>query len=374
MKSIKTGRFTLAVLLIALGFTILLQKFIGYNIVKLFSMLWPSVIMLFGLEIIINDLKAKNQENISVKLDIISTSLVIAIVSSIAMASTTIQKFDNVKEYARIRHKYEKSVSNNMVLKRNKKIILNDSYSDIIVKKSNDDEVKVYVSGTYKYDDINNEKKATNNILKINEDGNITEITSTIDKKAKGNYINDMNIEDVRYILIVPKNVDIEIKSDYSAIEIEDVENTITINSNYSDMRLEDIIGDINLKVNYGYVKAENIVGNINIHSQYCENDIESSFGNIYISSNGGSTSLKLEEAIDKDIEIYCDYSDVNIELPNKQKGKFNIVTTYGTIYDNIGFNIIESASSSSINETRQNLKPLFNVRVNNGNITLKTN
>ncbi|AFS77938.1 putative membrane protein [Gottschalkia acidurici 9a] len=374
MKSIKTGRFTLAVLLMALGFTILLQKFIGYNIVKLFSMLWPSIIMLFGLEIIINNLKAKNQEDINVKLDIISTSLVVAIVSSIAMTSTTIQRFDNVKEHARIRHKYEKSVSNNMVLKGNKKIILNDSYSDIIVKKSNDDEVKVYVSGTYKYDDIDKEKKATNNILKINEDGNITEITSTIEKKAKGNYINDMNIEDVRYILIVPKNVDIEIKSDYSAIEIEDVENSITISSNYSDIRLEDINGDIDLKVNYGYVKAENIVGNINIHSQYCENNIESSFGNIYISSNGGSTSLKLEKAIDKDVEIYCDYSDVNIELPSKQKGKFNIVTTYGTIYDNIGFNIIESASSSSINETRQNLKPLFNVRVNNGNITLKTN
>ena len=75
----------------------------------------------------------------------------------------------------------------------------------------------------------------------------------------------------------------------------------------------------------------------------------------------------------ENNIDIHCLYGDVSMKFSDNQTGKFNIVATYGNIYDEIGFDIIESASTSSINEVRKSLGPVINVRTNNGDVKIET-
>ena len=49
-------------------------------------------------------------------------------------------------------------------------------------------------------------------------------------------------------------------------------------------------------------------------------------------------------------------------------------MANYGNIYDELNFDIIESASNSSINETIGKLNPKINIRVSKGNIRIKSN
>ncbi len=76
----------------------------------------------------------------------------------------------------------------------------------------------------------------------------------------------------------------------------------------------------------------------------------------------------------DIDLEVRNKHGNVLLALPREQAGKFNIIATYGRIYDGLEFNLIESVSKVRINEFRKSMKPEFSIRVNDGDVILETN
>lgn len=109
-----------------------------------------------------------------------------------------------------------------------------------------------------------------------------------------------------------------------------------------------------------------------NINSEEIKYLVELPEGvNIDIISEYGDIMVR---EITGDIDIESEYGDVTLRLPKDPSGKFNIVATYGDIDDEVGFDIMESASTNSINETRKALSPVLNIRVENGDVILETN
>jgi len=81
MKKKKLGVITLAITLISLGVLLLLNNFADIDIFKVFSIIWPCIIILFGLEmIIVRQLYKSRNEDVNVSIDTISVILLIIII------------------------------------------------------------------------------------------------------------------------------------------------------------------------------------------------------------------------------------------------------------------------------------------------------
>jgi len=81
MNRKKIGTITLAITLIALGSLLLARNFIDVDTRLLLSILWPSIIIIFGIELIITKtLFAKEESKDNVKIDGLSITFLIFIV------------------------------------------------------------------------------------------------------------------------------------------------------------------------------------------------------------------------------------------------------------------------------------------------------
>lgn len=342
MKEIKIGRITLSFMFIALGIAMLLEKFIDYRIMDAIVVFWPVIIVFFGLEIIYSYFYIKLDNNRDKKIDILSTSIILMFVAILGLS--------NISK-THIKFRYSDDISEEVKLKDAKKIIIDDSNIDIVIKRSKDENCNIRLEGSYKHNNKEDYKNKTKFIKQDNK-GQAIRISRSVDIRNRN--IKKIITRDMKYSIEVPSGIEVELISNYGNIDIEDIKSNISIVSNYGDVKLEDIVGNMSIENSYGDLIGEDINGSI------------------FIKSNNGDISIKSSKIKDKNLDIYCDFGDILLELPKQQTGKFNMITTYGNIYDELGFDIIESASSRGINQTRKTLKPNFNIRINNGDIILK--
>lgn len=318
----------------------LLEKFIDYRVKDAIFVFWPVIIVFFGLEIIYSYFYIKSDEDMDKKIDILSVSIILIIV--IVLGTKNISK-------TIVQYKYNDIISEEVKLKHVKKVIIDDSDVDIVIRKSDDEDCKIKLEGSYKH---NKREDYRNKFIKQDDRGQVIIISSNVDFKNKS--INRIRTKNMKYLIEVPRGIELELVSNYADIDIEDIKNNVSIISNYGDVKLDDIVGNVNIENSYGDFTGEDI------------------HGSMFIKSNNGDISVESSKIRDKNIDIYCDFGDITMKVPKEQTGKFNMITNYGSIYDELGFDIIESASTSSINQTRKILEPNFNIRVNNGDIILK--
>lgn len=337
----KIGRITLSFIFISLGVMLLLEKISNYRIINTISVFWPAVIVFLGIEIIYSNLYMKKDKEIKRTVDIISVIIIFILVLILGLGD--ISKID--RQYT-----YSDDISEELILDDIEKIIINDSNIDIIISRSEDGNSKIRLEGVYKYNKREDRKEQKEYIRQDNK-GRVAKISR--DKDINRNF-NKVRKRDMRYLIEIPNGIEVELISNYGDIDIENIKNKISIISSYGDIKLEDIEGNINIENSYGDFKAENINGSI------------------FVKSNNGDISIESSNIKEKSVDVYCDFGDVKLALPKGQIGKFNMITTYGDIHDELKFDIIESVSTKSINQIRKTLRPNFNIRVNNGDIILK--
>lgn len=279
MKDIKIGRITLAVTFILLGIVIFLEKFLHYRLIDLLSMFWPFLIIIFGLEIIYRIVVIKEKEEIKIKIDWVSTNIVILFVIIIGGTTTIGRCHPQMKEMMNNQYRYSENISEQVVLDKSKKLIIDESNIDIVINKSNYKNIKIILESIYKHNGNEEENFGEKlKLINVEDNGETTTISRFLKKKRKSR---EMNIENKRYLIYLPSGIDLEVRNKH---------------------------------------------------------------GNVLLA------------------------------LPREQAGKFNIVATYGRIYDGLEFNVIESASKVRINEFRKTMKPEYSIRVNNGDVILETN
>lgn len=78
-KTKRVGLFSMGLVLIILGITILLSQFTRIDIIGLSLKLWPMVLILLGLEVLWMNYRNNSDENIRIKFDLASIFIVILI-------------------------------------------------------------------------------------------------------------------------------------------------------------------------------------------------------------------------------------------------------------------------------------------------------
>lgn len=374
MKYLKTGRVTLAILFIALGFVIFFRNIIGYSLIKFCPIIWPFILIVFGIEIIVNNYKSIKDESSKLKIDLPSIMMISVILGIMAITPLTMDLKKVGRNYFEHDYKHKEVIFQDKVLKKNKKLIIDDNYSDIIINESKDENINLTVETTYRYNDKKVNKLNEKKLIQIIEERDFVKITTKNPQDFNNSNLYKQMPKRNKYTLWIPSNMMVEIINSYGNVKLKDIKNNVNIVSNYASISLEDIKGSIILNTFCGKLNIEDIDGDLNIQSKYCKTNIKNVIGELYISSKGGNINYKTDEIIDKNIEIYCDYGNINMELDEDQEGKFNIITNYGNIYDELNFEVIESASNSSINETIGKLDPKINIRVSKGNMSIKSN
>ncbi len=299
LKNIKIGKITLSFIFISLGIMMFLDKFSHYRLMDSLSILWPVVILSFGLEIIYMTFSKKAEYEQKIELGVTSTLLISLFVIVVAIITTTqTSQYPNIKKAinTRLQYKYKDDISEEIILNKCRKLVIDDSNVDIIINKSDNEKIKIKLEGFYRHND---EKNIKSNFKFLNVDEYMSTSRVSRNIKNQDNSIKKRKLEALKYLVYLPKDIDIEVINRY------------------------------------------------------------------------GDVLLDLDDN-DNNIDINCLYGDVSMKFSDNQTGKFNIVATYGNIYDELGFDIIESASTSSINEVRKSLKPVINVRTNNGDVKIR--
>lgn len=165
MKNIKIGRLTLAITFILLGIVIFLEKFLHYRLVDLLSMFWPFIIIIFGLEIIYRIAVTKEKKELEIKLDLISTSVIISLVIIIGATITVNRYYPDMKKIMNNQYKYKENISEELVLEKKEKLIIDESNIDIVINKSNYKDIKIILESMYKHN--GNEKENRDHKLKL---------------------------------------------------------------------------------------------------------------------------------------------------------------------------------------------------------------
>ena len=342
MKELKIGRITLSFIFISLGIILLLEKILNHRIVDMISTFWPIIVVFFGLEIIYTYFYIKNDKQTDKKIDILSLSIISTFV--LILGTNNITKMNTP-------YRYSENISEEIKLEMIKKIIIKDSNIDIMIKQSENKHSKIKLEGIYKH---NKRKDLKNKTNFIKQDSKDQTISITRDDDIINRNIKKTIKKDMKYLIEIPRGVEIELVSSYGDIDIDDINNNINIVNSFGDIKLEDIVGNVNIENSYGDFEGADIKGIL------------------FIKSNNGNIAIESSQERQDNMDVYCDFGDVKMVFPRQQKGKFNIITTYGHIHDELKFDIIESASTKAINQTRKNIKPNFNIRVNNGDIILK--
>ena len=298
LKNIKIGKITLSFIFISLGIVMFLDKFSHYKLIDSLSMLWPTIIIVFGVEVIYRAFSKKRDKDQKTEVGILSTLFIVLFVITTFSLTILTPQYPSIKKAinSRLQYKHKDDISEEVILNKNKKLVINDSNVDIIINKSDEKDIKINLDGVYRH---NQERGFRKDFKFINVDNNMGIVKVSKNIKNRHENIKKIKIEELKYSVSLPKDIDIEIINQY------------------------------------------------------------------------GDVFLDLKEN-NNNVDINCLSGDVYIKLSDNSIGKFNIVATYGNIYDELGFTIIESASTSSINEIRKSLKPYINVRTNNGDVIIR--
>lgn len=351
MKNIKIGRITLAFTFIAFGIIIFLGKITSFNSMDLLFKTWPIIIIALGLEIIFSTSSKDENYKRSNNLDILSISVIIILLVILGSLNLSLKLsgLNSFSKFTNINNNYNRVVLEEMIIDESEKLIIEESHMDVDIIKSEDSNIKFKLED----EERNNRdvKKDYKNLLEVTQVEGGTKLTRKA-KEKKAPFMKT-NINGMKYIVELPIDIDIEIISKSGDITISDTEGDVTIKSDASDMDFENIKGDIYILNASGDFYGKNLVGNIDV-----------------VFKNG---DVNLDSPFIKNVDIQTDNGDIYLKLLKDQTGKFNIVSTYGDIYDELGFSVIKSASTDSINELRKTGNPVFNVRTNNGDITIET-
>ncbi|KNF07498.1 hypothetical protein CLPU_16c00540 [Gottschalkia purinilytica] len=423
MKTSKIGRITLAITLIFLGIVLLLKNFIKIDIFNVLSIMWPCIIILFGLEIIITKLVYERKEiDVKTKIDVISVIILSMVVFILAITSfvrtiyldeigsSDFKSF--VKRVTRTNYKYSQDIEDTFTISSEGKneLKVDDYYGDVSIVKGEGNEVKVEAKITYKYDDNKYGQKTVKDFLKVRENGDSIEINTSDVKDYFNRLSSDVFIEKMEYRVTLPNNLLLDLDQKYGKTNLENIEKPIDVDSNYSNMTLKNITGKLDIESGYSDISIDSVNGDVEIEDKYSEIDIKNVSGNlkadkkygdmslekinnnldivseyanidikesnksVYIKSKYGDIKYMVANPIQEKLEIYSQYGDTDISIPANQEGNFNIINEHGEIENQLGLKVEDKMNKQIVRQTKGSGEVRININTKNENVRLNSN
>jgi DUF4097 and DUF4098 domain-containing protein YvlB len=276
---IRIGRFTAALVLVAVGSLLLVDQLLDTSFLALLFQWWPLVLISLGAEYLILGAKHRQGDK-PLKLDVggvFFALLISVIVVVVTQNSTSFQflknmKLDNIADFAssigESGHKFEKDVIRIPLASGTQTITISDLNGSIVLRSGSAGAVEVQT--TVFVDKVNEERAK-----EIAERSRVT-FTEGTDLKIealseKYDAFGISNTPRMNLIVTVPKEskTNIRVTTRNGKIEASDLilHRDLRLNSTNGSITLTDLEGDVFAETTNGRVSAESIQGNAELRS-----------------------------------------------------------------------------------------------------------
>lgn len=381
MKTRKVGKITLALSLIALGILLLVSNFIELDVMKLLSIYWPSVIIIFGMELIVSKfIVDRKEDNTKVGIDGISFTVLLVIVfislfiTGVNRIATNIEIFpDIITQY-----KYETDFDKSFTIDGEGKdgILIENTFGEVEINTHEENTIKVSAEISIKHNDMELAENIVEDIIDINEDYG----SKVYIKSEHYRFLQDRSkIKEIRvkYLVTVPQRFDADIINAFGPVTVDGIQEKVAITNKHGDVSAKNIGNGIKIENGFGRVEISDIKGNkeviiVNQHGDVtaknieCDIKIDNGHGKVDIFNVKGHAEVRNKFQRVKAIEV-----DNGLDIFNPQ-GEVYIQAIKGDI------NIENSHDEVSINKGEGNVKvnsEFSEVSIENidGNVEVRT-
>lgn len=333
----KVGKITLALTLIFLGVVLLFRTRI--DVLEILEVYIPAALIMLGLEILVSKAYYE-KKGYQVKADIGSIVLTVIIALVVGGVLFTFRIFEgnmmnidipNFNIINEARYRYGREVDGSIESEAGSKMKLDTGYSDVEVLRADGETVKVEGRVNYRYNDEGSSNLKLEDFVSVRKNGDTLEISYN---KREIEKLHRIGIEDISYRVYVPEGVEAiatdvsysslsvrdlklkssEIKADYGELYISNVDGDYRVSGNYTDISIDGVQGDAEANSNYGDLEVKNVSGKIVSKVTYSDLDI--------YNSKATQAGLKVDGS----------YSDISIDLPSSQTGKFDVKVKFGEL------------------------------------------
>lgn len=161
------------------------------------------------------------------------------------------------------------------------------------------------------------------------------------------------------------------IKGQSGKLYAENITGNLSIENPYSDIELKNINGDVTITGKSSLIIAEHVSGSWNSNTEYERLTLRNiSSKNLSIKNKSGLIDIGFISA-PREIDIWNEYSDVKINMPDGFSGNIDVATQYGSIKSNLPMAYSQNNNYSHASGKIGNGQGEIKITNKNGNIVL---
>jgi hypothetical protein len=430
MRQWRMGTLTLGFLLIALGCGFILSKLgIINSIVQVLSW-WPLAIILLGIEVLFGGFLFVD-ERCRLKFDGFSVLAILLTLfictGSFAASLLPLGKFNFNFDFPHRNIFYsdntnfQKSLSIDASSKEG--FSVNNSLGSVQFQKSLGSKIEIQAEIKINYNDYEYAKSISDSIIKVDE-GNVISVTSD-----RGQFDNNKAaVQSIDYIIKVPEKLNIEVNNKFGKVEASDLGGNVRINNTngsvnvksiagtldidnkfgevntsdisgkakitnangritairfsndliidckFGDVSAGNVKGNLKLSDSNGRIKIDTVDGSVTVDNRFGDIELKNISGTVDAKNENGAISFSSNSLIQKDIKLESRFGSITLNLPKEQAGRFNLSTRHGNIKSDFPISINKDNTSESANTSISNAANLFNIKSENGGISINKN
>ncbi|GGD93237.1 hypothetical protein [Planktosalinus lacus] len=259
------------------------------------------------------------------------------------------------------KHTKEKKIKKQFEVSEKALLKINNRYGNVDITTWNQNSISIEVTIIT---NGNNEEEVQKRLDEITVEFNASKSqvsAETLIAKKKSNWsfwgsnTGKVNMK-INYLVKMPISNSLDIKNDYGAISLNEIDGNVNISCNYGTFILGDLNGSENfLQFDYTTKASINYINQATINADYSEYEIKKANN---ISYNGDYTRVLIEEVKEK-IDFGTSYGKVQINAANSVKGESRYVTsTFGKISNSLELD--SKYGRISVDELKKGFKNVF--------------
>lgn len=351
----KAGPITFAIGLIFFGVVLLVANFTGVNVFTSILNFWPVLLIGLGIEYFIRSYMNKKQGGVQTTRFHLPTVLIIllaVLVGFIGHQVNSLFKNEEILNLVReavggTSYNYERIYKSSEieVVPGNPKLYLNDLNGNINLIPSTDNKLRIQAS-IMGWGPTAEEAKRRADMVNIKVDqGSIIAVTRMKDQSE-----NIRRQAEVRYQIMVPKGLMVEIEGQHERIKADGLEGNVHIDLSGGDVRIANLKGNVDYFSEYGEATFQDITGNLSVQSENGSLRISNVNGGIRANMSHGITEITSTRQVNSNYIVNNQSGDIRLSIPENSNVKIVAKTENGSILGSLGLN--EKAEQSEENNT----------------------
>lgn len=396
MRQWKVGSITLGFTLIFLGIIFLIGTFVDLSLVGRFIKFWPFIFIFLGVEILLCQfLSNKAHEKFRITGSSIFMFIILIFICGGLFITSNILTFNkdgiHFNNFHKINYKLTERFNKSYKVQRKNADTINieSNIGNIYIDKSQTDNIEVKAKGTIYGNNKKTMASAIDSLVNIDEGSTINITTDEMYQENNGPVSADLYL----YIKIPPKMY-AKVSNSYGNINLTNLTKGAKVSSDNGNISIKNITGDLDLKNSYGATTVNSIKGNVdttsengnviindvsgylNASNSYGDIKLKNVLGKIDAYATNGKISLTSSNPLTKGLNLKSEYGAIDINLPKKQAGNFDLKTEYGKISNDFGLSVQkdEDSNKQSSNKKIGNSDIPIKISSDNGDIDLRAN